>query len=105
MKYLYIVALTLVTVVVIIIVNKKKPIGFKSSSYPYCCQQVSDPSNKWRDCKPCEEYDKICNNQNADVCSSLEPCMWKNGMCKKKDNIPFAVSKSCTSEFKNTVCI
>ncbi|XWV26983.1 putative orfan [Tupanvirus soda lake] len=82
-----------------------------SLRYNYCCQQTDNPSNKWRDCNPCENMKPYCtlisneNDCNNGILSKY--CQWTNNKCIIKPDAPqFAQYVSqCDENFsQNTFC-
>ncbi|XWV25644.1 putative ORFan [Tupanvirus deep ocean] len=63
-----------------------------SSQYNYCCQQIDNPNNKWRDCNPCENMKPYCtlllneNDCNNGILSKY--CQWSNNKCVLKPDAP-----------------
>lgn len=100
----------LIIVILTIKLIKKSPKLTSSSSpssYPYCCQQISDPSNTWRDCRECNEsMSKLCSQLPTSSCGDYAPwCKVNNGMCSGT-GVPYAKSVPCSSDFtKGSVCV
>ena len=61
--------------------------------YPYCCQEIENPENRWRSCQPCDEQYAWCYGNDEKTCNPKN-CHFEGGVCKNK-NVKFAVSTNC----------
>jgi hypothetical protein len=54
-----------------------------SVQYNHCCQEITNPANKWIDCNKCAESKFVCSHiPNQQCCDGFgEQCMWQNGKC------------------------
>jgi len=69
----------------------------------HCCQQITNPANKWIDCNSCSKNKFICSHiPNQQCCNNSNGlCTWSNGMCINQKGAPLYAKEitPCTSTF------
>ena len=74
----------------------------------YCCAQIGNPQNTWRDCNPCEKSKPLCHYLTSkDSCETGHikgHCKWDNDKCTST-GIQFGQTIPCSDAIKTEVCI
>jgi hypothetical protein len=86
--------------------NEDNSNTYNTTSSIYCCLQIDEPYNKWKDCNKCEDVKPMCNfykNQDSCLKNTKNKCIWNNNECMPV-NIPFAKTVNCDSTFVNDFC-